>query len=617
MEPRGSGDPRPVLSICIITGRRIPMLDACLASLQVQVDPPSFEVLVCSDGDDEVAAAVLARFPAARICHVDRALPGAGRNLLVEQATGELLLFLDDDVTVRSDMLRRLADIAAEHPEVGAFGGPNDSPDDSTRFQFVQGAVMASIVGAGPVRRRYGAHPAGPADERFFILCNLAIRREVMLPFDHELICAEENALLHELRRAGVPMHFDPSLVVMHERRPTMRGFGRQMHKYGRGRGQLMVRRPATIQAAFLAPSALVGYLVAAPVLAVTAGPVVALVPLLGYALAVAAGATAITATLRRPTVLPLAGLLIVELHLCYGFGVLRGLTERTRTGAPARGPLVGRRHPRAVSASGPDDGPSVTIQGLSEAYRTRNRLGFRRRGHEHWALRELDLEVPPSHVLGIIGSNGSGKTTLLQVVAGVLPPTRGQVKVRGRVGSLVDLSAGFHRDLTGRENLMIGGVLLGLSRDEIRTRLDDIVAFSGLSPEVLDWPLASYSAGMGLRLGFSLIAHTQPDVLLVDEVLAVGDDAFQRQCTDRVELLRETGTAVMLVSHDLELIVRTCNSVLVLAAGAPTFLGDPVAAVAHHLAAPAEPDSQVPASDRAMYESSWRTQAARRRRGV
>jgi len=262
-------------------------------------------------------------------------------------------------------------------------------------------------------------------------------------------------------------------------------------------------------------------------------------------------------------------------------------------------------------------DEPSVAIDGLWEAYRTRNRLGFRRRGREHWAIRGLDLAVPRSHVLGIIGSNGSGKTTLLQVVAGVLPPTRGALTVRGRVGSLVELSAGFHRDLTGRENLMIGGVLLGLDRDEIHRRHDDIIAFSGLDPEALDWPLAAYSAGMGLRLGFSLVVHTEPDVLLVDEVLAVGDEAFRRQCIERVEALRDGGTSVMLVSHDLELIVSHCDSVLVLSAGEAVFLGDPVAAVAHHLAAPADAGDEVPASEQAMYQGSWRVQASRRRRGV
>jgi ABC-2 type transport system ATP-binding protein len=263
------------------------------------------------------------------------------------------------------------------------------------------------------------------------------------------------------------------------------------------------------------------------------------------------------------------------------------------------------------------DAGPSVTVDDLWEAYRTRNRLGFRRRGREHWAIRGLDLQVPRAHVLGIIGRNGSGKTTLLQVVAGVLPPTRGEVTVRGRVGSLVELSAGFHRDLTGRENLLIGGVLLGLDREEIRRKQDDIIAFSGLDPDALDWPLAAYSAGMGLRLGFSLVVHTEPDVLLVDEVLAVGDEAFRRQCIERVDALRDGGTSVMLVSHDLELIVSHCDSVLVLSAGEAVFLGDPVTAVAHHLAAPVDEADQVPPSEQAMYQGSWRVQASRRRRGV
>jgi ABC-2 type transport system ATP-binding protein len=274
---------------------------------------------------------------------------------------------------------------------------------------------------------------------------------------------------------------------------------------------------------------------------------------------------------------------------------------------------------PIGVPVPGATEAP-VVLDGVWEAYRTRNRLGFRRRGRggDHWALRDLDLVVERSQMLGIIGSNGSGKTTLLQVVAGVLPPTRGEVTVRGRAGSLIDLSAGFHRDLTGRENLMIGGVLLGLSRSEVHERQDEIIAFSGLEPAVLDWPLASYSAGMGLRLGFSLVVHTDPDLLLVDEVLAVGDDAFQRQCLDRVEALRASGTAVMIVSHDMALVAERCDSALVLSAGSPVFSGDAAAAVAHHVAAPrhgAEP--ATPLADRALFEASWRVHAARRRRGV
>jgi lipopolysaccharide transport system ATP-binding protein len=243
--------------------------------------------------------------------------------------------------------------------------------------------------------------------------------------------------------------------------------------------------------------------------------------------------------------------------------------------------------------------------------------MGFRRRGAEHYALRDLSLEVAPGQMLGIIGGNGSGKTTLLQVVAGVLPPTRGTCTVNGRVASLVDLSAGFHRDLTGRENLTIGGVLLGMSRHELRERQDEIIAFSGLDPDALDWPLAAYSAGMGLRLGFSLIVHTDPDVLLVDEVLAVGDSTFQKQCVERVEALRADGTAVMLVSHDMHLVRAHCDTVLLLDRGEPVYLGDPQVAIARHLDAPLGEEDATPPAERALYEASWRVQAARRRRGV
>jgi cellulose synthase/poly-beta-1,6-N-acetylglucosamine synthase-like glycosyltransferase len=218
---------------------------------------------VCSDGDEAVAEVVHRWFPDARVCFVAKALPGAGRNLLVDVAAGDLLLFLDDDVTVERDLLARLDRLARQHPEAGVFGGPNDSALDSSRFQFVQGAVLASIVGSGPVRRRYGAHPAGYADERFFVLCNLAVRRDVMVPFSHELVCAEENALLAEMSRRGVRMFYDPALVAYHERRPTVGSFARQMHKYGYGRGQLTARDPRTLRPAHLVPSALLAYLVA------------------------------------------------------------------------------------------------------------------------------------------------------------------------------------------------------------------------------------------------------------------------------------------------------------------------------------------------------------------
>lgn len=326
----GTGGSAPQISICIITGRRLTQLDACLASLQRQVDPPTFELLVCSDGDQEVAEVVHRRFPAARVCFVERALPGAGRNLLVDEAVGDLLLFLDDDVTVESDLLARLDRLAAAHPEAGVFGGPNDSAPDSSRFQFVQGAVLASMVGSGPVRRRYGAHPAGYADERFFVLCNLAVRRAVMVPFAHDLVCAEENALLAEMSRQQVRMYYDPMLVAYHERRPTLGGFARQMHKYGYGRGQVLVREPVTLRPAFLAPSALVLALVVLPLVALAAGPW-ALAPLALYGLAVGAAALWIAKTLRRPADALPAALLLVVLHVAYGLGVGRGALARRR----------------------------------------------------------------------------------------------------------------------------------------------------------------------------------------------------------------------------------------------------------------------------------------------
>ena len=311
------------------------MLHECLASVEDQVGAPSFEVLVVSDGDEDVAEAVREHFPDARIGFVASALPGAARNLLVERARGELLLFLDDDAALRPDALRRLDDLAAAHPEADVFGGPNDTPPGGSRFQAVQGAVLASLMGSGPVRRRYGAHPATHADERFFILCNLAVRRSVMVPFATELVCAEENAVLAELAASGVVMYYDPELVAYHERRPTLRGFLSQMHKYGRGRGQVIAMRPRELRPSFVAPTALLAFLVVLPVLVVLLGPV-AVLPLVGYLGAVGLNAIWIAGTLRAAWAVPVAGALTVLLHLCYGAGVVRGALARKRPVDPA-----------------------------------------------------------------------------------------------------------------------------------------------------------------------------------------------------------------------------------------------------------------------------------------
>ena len=255
----------------------------------------------------------------------------------------------------------------------------------------------------------------------------------------------------------------------------------------------------------------------------------------------------------------------------------------------------------------------AVVVDGLWEGFRRRGRYGWRRRGEPRWALRDVSLSVAQGRALGVIGANGSGKTTLLQVLAGVLRPSRGSVDVWGRVASLVDLSAGFHRDLTGHENVLIGGVLLGLTRAEIRERSDDIVAFSGLPADALDAPLSAYSAGMGLRLGFALVVHTDPDVLLVDEVLAVGDDAFRAQGLGRVDELRQTGTSLVLVSHDLDLVRERCDEVAVLERGELAFIGSPDEGVAYYRARRDTVDLSGPS----LFDPSPRMRAARRRRGV
>lgn len=262
---------------------------------------------------------------------------------------------------------------------------------------------------------------------------------------------------------------------------------------------------------------------------------------------------------------------------------------------------------------------PAVEIVGLWEAYRPRGRLGWRR-GEPNWALQGIDLTVERGTCTGVVGGNGSGKTTLLQVVSGVLRPSRGRVVVRGRVGSLVDLSAGFHRDLTGHENVLVGGVLLGLSRREIRERYDEVVAFSGLPEDALGWPLGAYSAGMGLRLGFSLVLATRPDVLLVDEVLAVGDVDFQQQCLDRVDELRDGGCAVVIVSHDHALVRSHCDRVAVLDRGRLIDVGPAVETLARQRAVRRDRErNQAPSSppDERLFAARGKTLAARRKRGA
>jgi ABC-type polysaccharide/polyol phosphate transport system ATPase subunit len=219
---------------------------------------------------------------------------------------------------------------------------------------------------------------------------------------------------------------------------------------------------------------------------------------------------------------------------------------------------------------------PALEVAGLGETYRPKSRRGWRRRGQPRWALRDVTFDLAPGEALGVIGANGSGKSTLLLCLAGVLQPSEGSCSAAGRVASLIDLGAGLHRELTGRENMIVAAVLAGLSRRDAIARLPSMIAFSGLDPDAIDSPLRTYSVGMGLRLAFAVVANCAPAVLLVDEVLAVGDDAFQARCRDRVRELRSTGTGVVLVSHDLRLVAEECDRVALLEAGRVVRLGEP-----------------------------------------
>lgn len=315
----------PLISVLIVTAGRPTELDACLASLQAQEAPPAHEVMVLGVGDPTIGPVVRARYPQATIGFIERVHPGAARNALIERARGELLLFLDDDVTASPTLLARTAELARLHPDVAVFGGPNLTPPASTRFQRVQGAVLSSIVASGPIRRRYGRHPATVADERWFTLCNLAVRRSAMLPFAVDLVCAEENAVLAAMSRSGSRMLYDPGLVAYHERRSTWRSFAAQMLKYGRGRGQLLARDPRTLRPAYLAPSALLVALVLVPLVGATVTQWAFGLPLL-YLGAVVASGWKVARTVRPKGDWVLASALVLTVHGYYGWGVITGL---------------------------------------------------------------------------------------------------------------------------------------------------------------------------------------------------------------------------------------------------------------------------------------------------
>ena len=236
---------------------------------------------------------------------------------------------------------------------------------------------------------------------------------------------------------------------------------------------------------------------------------------------------------------------------------------------------------------------PVIRIENLSKSYRIQHgavRSGYRTlresltaaaacaaphdcRGkgngsvEEFWALKDVNLEVQQGEVLGIIGRNGAGKSTLLKILSRITAPTTGRVELRGRVGSLLEVGTGFHPELTGRENVYLNGSILGMSRREIQKKFDEIVEFSGVE-KFLDTPVKRYSSGMYVRLAFAVAAHLEPEILIVDEVLAVGDAEFQKKCLGKMGDVARGGRTVLFVSHNISAVKRICKSAALLSQG-------------------------------------------------
>ncbi|MGE3619118.1 MAG: ABC transporter ATP-binding protein [Acidimicrobiia bacterium] len=227
---------------------------------------------------------------------------------------------------------------------------------------------------------------------------------------------------------------------------------------------------------------------------------------------------------------------------------------------------------------------------------------GRRARYEEFWAVRDVSLEIPAGSTFGLIGENGSGKSTLLKCMARILRPDSGHIRTRGKVSALLELGAGFHPELSGRDNVFLNGSILGLSRREIERRFDDIVGFAGLD-RFIDTPVKNYSSGMYVRLGFSVAINVEPDVLLVDEVLAVGDEQFQRRCAEKFAELRADGRTIVVVSHSLGSVQSMCDRVAWLDHGVLKEVGDAHDIVDAYLGS-VQVDQGAPAAEGARWGS-------------
>ncbi|MEX2272265.1 MAG: ABC transporter ATP-binding protein [Vicinamibacterales bacterium] len=224
-------------------------------------------------------------------------------------------------------------------------------------------------------------------------------------------------------------------------------------------------------------------------------------------------------------------------------------------------------------------------------------------------AVRNLSLSVPTGSTFGVMGRNGSGKSTALKLVAGITKPTSGTVSVQGRISALIELGAGFHPEISGRENIYINGIMLGLTKREIHDRFDDIVDFAEMR-DFIDAPVKTYSSGMYMRLGFAVAIHVDPDVLLVDEVLAVGDEGFTHKCLDKFSEFKRRGRTILLVTHTLDLIEKFCDEAIWLDAGENRAEGDPKRVVSAYLSAVASTEETQLAEGDAKAQKAAQTQA-------
>ena len=236
---------------------------------------------------------------------------------------------------------------------------------------------------------------------------------------------------------------------------------------------------------------------------------------------------------------------------------------------------------------------PAVSIRGVSKSFRlyheknqylkTALLRGRRARYEEFQALKQVSFDIARGSTFGIIGSNGSGKSTLLKCLTGILTPDDGEIIVDGKVAALLELGSGFHPDLSGRENVFLNGAILGMSQKELEEKFDEIVAFAGLE-EFIDTPVKNYSSGMTVRLGFAVAINVNPEILIVDEVLAVGDDEFQLKCYEKIDQFRQAGKTIIIVSHGLGDIQRICDRVAWIEKGVLQSIGDPAEVVPEYL---------------------------------